>query len=262
MKMNIIMSEIEQYSYKLDKYLIQIKLEPVFSSNNCLLGYEVLSCIKNKYNESHPVDTEGFFNSLSEEILNDIFHHQVEFTTRNCDFFYKNSLFLSLNAPETVLKNYPWLDIKKEAIMIDKVLRLEVNEKVIPCRNNISILEKISEIIPIWLDDFSLSMFSFDYIVNGHFDCIKVDKELYWKLRSSSSGINYLSSFCNLLVANNKKIIIEGIETITDQQNLKRCGATGGQGWLWASQVPHEIINLGVNNSSQINPVVPEFHLV
>ncbi|TKU73343.1 EAL domain-containing protein [Citrobacter sp. wls710] len=226
---------------------VRLKFEPLFNMSNQLLGYEALSTIHYQEDSNRKINPEVFFSSLTADESLSYFQHQIDFAKKYSSYFIAQKIFLSMNICENILLNYPWESLKDSFKEASDFIRLEVNENIEPRVVVRAALERIRRILPVWLDDFSRSSFCFDYVLNGPFDGIKIDKDLYWTLRETEQGINYLTSLCRLFTQKNKIIIIEGIETDNDLKNIMKCGCDAGQGWLWPS-ITAELINSNVND--------------
>lgn len=238
------MKKIDDCLFIINDNLIKMRFEPVFDACNNLVGYEALSSVEFVKNNFQQINAEYFFKNISDHERLTCFEYQIEFAEKYGDYFVANDLFLSLNAGSSVLCFFSWEDLTINSNSLSKFLRIEVSENVVADKKFITTLERVNNFIPVWLDDFSLSTFSFDYILNGVFECIKVDKSMYWKLRASEVGLSYLFSLCELLYFNKKKVIIEGVESETDRENIQLCSSAAGQGWLWPSKEMNEIFTI------------------
>ncbi len=87
--------------------------------------------------------------------------------------------------------------------------------------------------ITLSLDDFGTGYSSFSYLKKYPFDCIKIDKSFIIQITRSSQDREIVRSIINVAKKLHLKVVMEGIETLEQEQFILDEGCDYGQGYLY-----------------------------
>lgn len=207
-------------------------LEPSYKRNGSLHSWEILTRGVNKKNANdYQTNNVVFcFDSLNEEEILDVFNKQLLTIEKLARFDLKFPL-VSLNV-DSLISDYILNDkYVRDHIKGQKNIALEINEDFHEFRSPTCMfdLKKLSELCPVWLDDFGRGLTSLKVIESFKFECVKIDKDYFWRIQNEKKCkeiIKGIKAHCGF-------IIVEGVETM-DQKNIVFSIADSAcQGRLW-----------------------------
>ncbi|MGS0757044.1 EAL domain-containing protein, partial [Roseateles sp. GG27B] len=86
--------------------------------------------------------------------------------------------------------------------------------------------------VKLGIDDFGTGYSSLAYLSILPFDCLKIDRSFVIGMERSPQNIEIVRTVISLGRSLNKEVVAEGIETRGQFEQVKRLGATIGQGYL------------------------------
>ena len=101
--------------------------------------------------------------------------------------------------------------------------------------------------IQVALDDFGTGYSSLAYIKKFDIDYIKIDRTFVKNMMEDKQDVALCEAMIEMAHKLNLKVIAEGIETIEQQQLLKKMGCDFGQGYFYSPPVPAEVFEQIVN---------------
>lgn len=232
-----------ELKYSIEKNEIIIKYQPIFDVNKSIVKAEAL--IRWNSKTLGMIRPDNFINYAEEtrEII-PIGYWIIE---NVCDFINKNKIQISIGiniSPIQLLEadfvektidilNKYNIDTNKVYFEITESVLLEDNKIV---KDNILNLRKIG--IAIALDDFGTGYASFSYLKKYKLDILKIDK-LFIDNESDNEFaiVGYIKRISNLL---NMKVIIEGVETEKQFNELKNIGCNFFQGYYLSKVIDKE----------------------
>ena len=94
--------------------------------------------------------------------------------------------------------------------------------------------------IQVALDDFGTGYSSLAYIKKFDIDYIKIDRTFVKNMMEDKQDVALCEAMIEMAHKLNLKVVAEGIETIEQQQLLKKMGCDFGQGYLYSPPVPFD----------------------
>lgn len=131
--------------------------------------------------------------------------------------------------------------------LLENRLEIEITESVFLADDsrNLKTLEQLRKLgISIALDDFGVGYSSLSYLTAFPFDKVKIDKSFIANIDRRETGA-VLSSIVHLSKALNLTLVVEGIETAHQLEELRSLGVTLGQGYLFGKPAPFLELDFG-----------------
>ncbi|AFZ44588.1 diguanylate cyclase/phosphodiesterase with PAS/PAC and GAF sensor(s) [Halothece sp. PCC 7418] len=184
----------------------------------------------------------GFIIPLDEWVLRQACWQMQQWCLR---WNHSSQLWMSVNVSVIELVQPDFLDrvdaILQETNLAAQQLKLEITETAVMenAEKVSSVLQKLKERnILLCLDDFGTGYSSLSYLREFPFDVMKVDRAFISNLEPNSKHFNLIRTM--MLLANDLEmgIIVEGIETQQQLEQLKQLGCQEGQGYLFTHPLP------------------------
>ncbi len=124
-----------------------------------------------------------------------------------------------------------------------ETLKLEVTESGIMdnIEANIATLEAIKERnITLGIDDFGTGYSSLSYLHRFPFDTLKVDRSFVIEMEKDVKNLEIIKTIIDLAHNLHKKVICEGVETVSQLAQVKKLGCEYIQGYYFSKPVPKE----------------------
>lgn len=118
-----------------------------------------------------------------------------------------------------------------------KLLVLEITESTLMEHRELALvaLEELCKLgVKVGIDDFGTGYSSLAYLSTLPFDCLKIDRSFVIGMDKSPQNLEIVRTVISLGRSLNKQVVAEGIETHAQLQQLRKLGATIGQGYLLA----------------------------
>lgn len=129
--------------------------------------------------------------------------------------------------------------------LLPQRLKLEVTESVLMMdpKRAIAVLSELRYLgVAIALDDFGTGYSSLSYLSTFRWDELKIDRSFIENLDTDPLGLSIIQAVLILSSKIGAKVIVEGIETDTQLQLVKRAGCHIGQGYLFGKPVPIDTV--------------------
>lgn len=161
---------------------------------------------------------------------------------------------ISVNVSPMQIQDYELIIFLRDELIKNNVdpadFEIEITESVLleNREHNIKVLENIKELgIKIALDDFGTGYSSLSYLTYIPVDKIKLDKSLKDRFLSldNSQVIKGLISLCHGL---DLKVVVEGVETLDESENLKIQNVDYLQGYYFSKPMKKEDATLYIEN--------------
>ena len=161
---------------------------------------------------------------------------------------------ISVNVSPMQVQEYELINFLRNELIINNIdpadFEIEITESVLleNREHNIKVLENIKELgIKIALDDFGTGYSSLSYLTYIPVDKIKLDKSLKDRFLSldNSQVIKGLISLCHGL---DLKVVVEGVETLDESENLKIQNVDYLQGYYFSKPMKKEDATLYIEN--------------
>lgn len=133
------------------------------------------------------------------------------------------------------------IDALRETRLAPEHLRLEVTESVlmVDLRVTIAQLSRLQGLgVTLAIDDFGTGYSSFDYLKRFPVETIKIDKSFVDGLGESSNDSAIIQSVISLAHALKMTVVAEGVEKVTQLDELRVLGCDRFQGYLFAKPMP------------------------
>lgn len=231
-------------------WILEPVIEPIWDINGNLKGVELLSRIKNCTDgHSHPASC--FFNSLLQTDMCKVLTWQLELLSIIRPWSDSRALPVSLNlnrsqALALISKSY----ISQLASNLSPWLRIEVSENFAHPGSTGSydpVLDSLKFFAPLWMDDFGAGSTSLNWLSDGLFEAVKLDKSLFGMLCSLQEGITFMSALSALASSVGVKIIAEGVCDDYRMDAARDAGVHACQGYLWPAVPLRKISSLPVS---------------
>ncbi|MEH3970869.1 cyclic-guanylate-specific phosphodiesterase [Escherichia fergusonii] len=210
--------------------------QPIYHVHGRLMAVELLTVVTHPDNPDLRIAPERYFAEVAVRHRVDVIKEQLQALEQKASFFQKNDLLASVNVdgptllalrqhPEILafMERHPWL-------------RFELVEHIrLPKEAS---LASLCEFGPLWLDDFGTGMANFSALSEVRYDYIKVARELFIMLRQTTEGRNLFNMLLHLMNRYCRGVIVEGIETQEEWQDVQRSPACAAQGYFLSRPAP------------------------
>ncbi|WP_454877997.1 EAL domain-containing protein [Serratia inhibens] len=210
--------------------------QPVYSMEGRLLAVEIL-CRFNSLDGDLAMPADIGINLLSASQRIELFHEQLRLAEQHAGWFVEHDVLLTFNIEETLVDVILTDDLLCQRLRQWPFIAFEISEgfpNLSAGKNNTKV-SRLSEIFPLWLDNFGSGQATLTALYDGLFDYVKIDKRFYWQLfdhQGYDVVIDSLLKNINLLC---KGVIVCGIEKKEYFNKLRHAGVFGLQGFLWLS---------------------------
>ncbi|MDR9403262.1 MAG: EAL domain-containing protein [Halothece sp. Uz-M2-17] len=227
----------------------QLHYQPIIDlQTQALSGFEALLRWQKDGKWVSPADfipiaeETGFILSLDQWVLRQACWQMQQWCLKWRNF---SGLWMSVNVSAVELVQPDFLDqvdaILQQTNLAPQQLKLEITETAVMenAEKVSSVLHALKERnIYLCLDDFGTGYSSLSYLREFPFDVMKVDRAFISNLEPGSKHFNLIRTM--MLLANDLEmgIIVEGIETQQQLEQLKQLGCQEGQGYLFTHPLP------------------------
>lgn len=249
MKTNITTFNKSGFSLRLNSFgsnwLLEPVIEPIWDIEGHLKSVELLSRIKN-CTHGHSHSPSEFFNSLAQSELCSVLAWQLELLAIIRPWCDARGVPVSLNlnrAQAFGLISSPY--ISGLATNLAPWLRIEISEDFVHLGSNGSydaVLDSLKSVSPLWLDDFGAGSTGLNWLSDGFFEAVKLDRNLFGMLCSLHEGVRFMSALSVLASSVGVKIVAEGVCDDSRMAAARDAGVHACQGFLWPA-VPFRKIN-------------------
>ncbi|MGL4828008.1 MAG: sensor domain-containing phosphodiesterase [Vibrio sp.] len=168
------------------------------------------------------------------------------------------TFIIAINVSSVQLKNSHFVEQIRELLTLYQFpaeqLELEITESGLivdePTASNI--LNQLHAIgVKLSLDDFGTGYASFQYLKKFPFDGIKIDKSFLEQIAHSESDQEIVRSMLHVAKKLKLNVVVEGIESVQQQQFILEHGCYIGQGFLYGKPMPMSVFAQKLKNHAQ-----------
>lgn len=217
------------------------RFQPIYRVSGRLLAIELLTAVAHPAAPEKPLSPEAWFAGLDVEQRLDVVHEQLDLLTQWTSFFGRHEVMASVNIDGPSLLAIQHRPAMRSLIARLPWLRFELTEhQALPQPEKVA---KITEMCPLWLDDFGSGMANFSALTGLRYDYIKVSRDLFMLLNSSEEGRVLFPMLLGLINRHCQGTIVEGVETGQQWQQVKASSAIAAQGYYFSRPVPFSELN-------------------
>ncbi|MFE4111150.1 cyclic-guanylate-specific phosphodiesterase [Kosakonia sp. YIM B13611] len=210
--------------------------QPIYKTNGRLMAVEVLTVVTHPSQPETRIAPDRYFSEVAVRHRVDVVHEQVALLAEQKEFFLSNEVLASVNVDGPTL-----LAMRQDTELMALVnslpwIRFELVEHIRLPQD--STFASISEIGPLWLDDFGTGMANFSALSEVRYDYIKVARDLFIMLRKTPEGQNLFTMLLQLMNRYCQGVIVEGVETLEEWRDVQDSPAYAAQGYFLSRPVP------------------------
>ncbi|TCC03086.1 cyclic-guanylate-specific phosphodiesterase [Kosakonia quasisacchari] len=210
--------------------------QPIYKINGRLMAVEVLTIVTHPSQPETRIAPDRYFSEVAVRHRVDVVHEQVALLAEQKEFFLSNEVLASVNVDGPTL-----LAMRQDTELMALVnslpwIRFELVEHIRLPQD--STFASISEIGPLWLDDFGTGMANFSALSEVRYDYIKVARDLFIMLRKTPEGQNLFTMLLQLMNRYCQGVIVEGVETLEEWRDVQDSPAYAAQGYFLSRPVP------------------------
>lgn len=215
--------------------------QPIYRVSGQLLAIEILTAVTHPACPERCLSSEDYFEALEIGQRLHIISEQLELLRTRQSFFCASNIVASVNIDgPTLMSIQQHLPIRG---LIGELpwVRFELTEHhVLPQEEMVA---QMPELGPLWLDDFGSGMANFSALTELKYDYIKLSRELFILLRGTEEGQALFSMLLSLINRYCNGVIVEGVETEEEWQQVCDSPAMAAQGYFFSRPVPFSQLN-------------------
>ena len=231
----------------IDSKQFQVWFQPIYSVQEKKFTYmEALSRLN--FTEIGNIPPAEFVEvaenrGLIEKLGNLVFEKVCRFISENKDLVPAVSVNFSVyqmvnpNIVETVNSIMKKYDVSPQNIIMEITESIFIDDFNIVLEN----MKKLSDLgIKFYLDDFGTGYSNLANVVMLPFSAIKIDRSLVLMTEEDKKGERFFSNILSTFKDSNLNILVEGVETSTQNQIVEQAGADYIQGFLYSRAIPEK----------------------
>ncbi|MGD9426604.1 cyclic-guanylate-specific phosphodiesterase [Pantoea sp. NSTU24] len=212
------------------------RFQPIYRVTGRLLAIELLTAVSHPGAPDQPLSPEAWFAGLDIAQRLNVVHEQLALLMQWSSFFERHEVMASVNIDGASLLAIQHRPAMRHLIARLPWLRFELTEhQALPQPEKVA---KIAELGPLWLDDFGSGMANFSALTELQYDYIKLSRDLFMLLNSSDEGRGLFPTLLALINRYCNGVIVEGVETDAQWQQVKASSAIAAQGYFFSRPVP------------------------
>lgn len=237
-RLNIPEADIESLQER--RYWLQCEraytYQPIYRTDGRLMAIEVLTIVTHPLQPDQRIAPDRYFSEVAVRQRVEVVYEQVALLAEQKAFFEENGVLASVNVDGPTL-----LAMRQNEELMSLVeslpwIRFELVEHIRLPQD--STFASISEIGPLWLDDFGTGMANFSALSEVRYDYIKVARDLFIMLRKTPEGQNLFTLLLQLMNRYCQGVIVEGVETLEEWRDVQDSPAFAAQGYFLSRPVP------------------------
>jgi EAL domain-containing protein (putative c-di-GMP-specific phosphodiesterase class I) len=210
--------------------------QPIYQVSGRLLAIELLTAVTHPSAPEKRLSPEDYFEALTIAQRLGVVQEQLELLITWSAFFNQRQLVASVNIDGPTLMEIEKHESIRTLIAQLPWVRFELTEHhALPQEEMVA---KMPELGPLWLDDFGSGMANFSALTELRYDYIKLSRELFMLLRASDEGRSMFSMLLALINRYCNGVIVEGVETEEEWQQVRSSPAMAAQGYFFSRPVP------------------------
>ncbi|WP_437891235.1 cyclic-guanylate-specific phosphodiesterase [Phytobacter sp. V91] len=210
--------------------------QPIYKTDGRLMAIEVLTIVTHPGKPDERIAPDRYFSEVPVRQRVEVVHEQIALLAEQKAFFTEHNVLASVNVDgPTLLAMRQNVELKA---LIESLpwIRFELVEHIrLPEDTTFA---TISDMGPLWLDDFGTGMANFSALSEMHYDYIKVARDLFIMLRKTPEGRNLFSLLLQLMNRYCQGVIVEGVETLEEWRDVQNSPAFAAQGYFLSRPVP------------------------
>ncbi|MEQ9723327.1 EAL domain-containing protein [Yersinia alsatica] len=215
--------------------------EPVYKRNGKLFAVELLTRFTTSSFKS-PIYTERFLHQLNAQMKATLLYDQLSAVKKQQKWFIEHQIILSINIDFDMTQAVLCDESIIALLSSMPFIRLEIMESFPNLSEGAknAPLSKLAKRYSLWLDDFGSGNAHIAAAASDFFECVKIDKHFYWQWAGSVT-------FDNLVIRlrdHCQNVVVEGVETHQQFNQLANMGVDAMQGYLFSSVVLDELNHL------------------
>lgn len=212
--------------------------QPIYRVTGSLMAIELLTAVFHPSAPEKRLSPECYFAALEIDRRLEIVTEQLELLVEWEEKFTATGMVASVNIDGPTLLALQHQSAIRQLIARCPWVRFElVEHHVLPQEE---IIAQIPELGPLWLDDFGCGMANFSALTELKYDYIKMARELFIMLRKSDEGRNLFNMLLALINRYSKGVIVEGVETLEEWEQVQNSPAFAAQGYFFARPMPFD----------------------
>ncbi len=220
----------------------------------------------------HVAEETGLIIGIGQWIIHESCRQVAEWERK---FGRKLSVSVNLSAKQLVHPNLTAQvrEILAETGLEASQLKLEVTESTVMehSERSLKVLNELADLgVSLSTDDFGTGYSSLSYLHRFPFERLKIDRSFISRMDNDEKSSAIVKTI--LMLGDNLKldVVAEGIETVTQLEQLRSLGCSGGQGYLFSRpadpETTEDLLTSGANVFSnnpqlQLRNVVPMIHV-
>jgi EAL domain-containing protein (putative c-di-GMP-specific phosphodiesterase class I) len=210
--------------------------QPIYKTDGHLMAVEVLTVVTHPSKPGERIAPDRYFSEVAVRQRVDVVHEQIALLAKQKEFFSENNVLASVNVDGPTLLAMRQNKELKALIETVPWIRFELVEHIrLPEDTTFA---TISDMGPLWLDDFGTGMANFSALGEMHYDYIKVARDLFIMLRKTPEGQNLFALLLQLMNRYCQGVIVEGVETLEEWRDVQNSPAFAAQGYFLSRPVP------------------------
>ncbi|MCP1206416.1 cyclic-guanylate-specific phosphodiesterase [Pantoea sp. B550] len=217
------------------------RFQPIYRVTGRLLAIELLTAVYHPMAPERNLSPEAWFAGLDIAQRLNVVYEQLELLAEWTAFFEHNDVVASVNIDGPSLLAIQHRPAIRRLIASLPWIRFELTEhQALPQEEKVA---KIPELGPLWLDDFGSGMANFSALTELKYDYIKLSRDLFTMLGTTNEGRSLFSMLLALINRYCNGVIVEGVETEAQWQQVKASPAIAAQGYYFSRPVPFSELN-------------------
>ncbi|AGB76286.1 EAL domain-containing protein [Enterobacteriaceae bacterium strain FGI 57] len=215
--------------------------QPIYTTEGRLMAIEVLTVVTHPNHPSQRIAPDRYFSEVPVSQRIAVLKEQLHMLMLKQKFFAQNQILASVNVDGPTLMAMQQDQALKNMIEPLDWLRFELVEHTrLPQESSYA---SICEFGPLWLDDFGTGMANFSSLSEVRYDYIKVARDLFIMLRKTPEGRNLFTMLLQLMNRYCRGVIVEGVETQEEWQDVQESPAFAAQGYFLSRPVPMKTLD-------------------
>lgn len=235
-------SIVEHEQLKEPGYWLQCQraynFQPIYRVDGTLMAIELLTAVFHANAPGRRISPELYFAMLGIPQRLAIVVEQLELLTKWDKKFVGTDRVATVNIDGATLLATRQNSRVHQLLVRCPWVRFElVEHEVLPKE---LIATQMPELGPLWMDDFGSGLANFSALNGLKYDYIKMARELFIMLRASEEGRNLFVMLLALINRYCKGVIVEGVETREEWEQVRHSPACAAQGYLFSQPVPFD----------------------
>ncbi|MEO3991526.1 cyclic-guanylate-specific phosphodiesterase [Pseudocitrobacter cyperus] len=215
--------------------------QPIYTIEGRLMAIEILTVVTHPAHPHQRIAPDRYFSEVPVSQRITVLKEQLQMLVLKQSFFIQNQILASVNVDGPTLMAMRQDPALKALIEPIDWLRFELVEHTrLPQESSYA---SICEFGPLWLDDFGTGMANFSSLSEVRYDYIKVARDLFVMLRKTPEGRNLFTLLLQLMNRYCRGVIVEGVETEEEWQDVQESPAFAAQGYFLSRPVPMKTLD-------------------